>query len=51
MNDKTRSLAECTLYTCERRKINLCCRHCDGYENCNIKCMNSPEKCGAFAKI
>lgn len=42
---------KCIQFTCERRKRNICCHSCDGYENCNIKCLNVPDKCGKSVNV
>lgn len=38
----------CKIFLCSRRNLDICCHDCAGYEKCNIKCLNSPEKCGMF---
>lgn len=37
-----------TTNVCVRsKKLHLCCRECDRYENCPVACISSPDKCEA----
>ena len=62
-NQKTRTLyhpdenappysgGECERFRCYRGHPHMhCCRDCEEYNFCDVRCMNDPHKCGLYVK-
>jgi site-specific DNA-methyltransferase (adenine-specific) len=51
MDKMGRPLDKCLVFFCEKRKLQICCRSCDGFAKCKIRCENHPDECNSFEKI
>lgn len=40
----------CSIFRCSKLRNNTCCYNCKRYDDCEIKCLNAPYKCGMYIK-
>lgn len=50
MSRPTKNDKVCSIFRCPKLKNNVCCYNCKRYDDCEIKCLNAPYKCGMYIK-